>query len=98
MALINNIKTERSDELTVLVVYTVEAHPMGDISPYYGFENTGEQNFEDGVLEPQAVTYGQRVEQAAVMKDALGLQTRVLIDGPCNEWWTANGQALIMPT
>ena len=24
-----------------------------------------EQNFEDGVLEPQAVTYGQRVEQAA---------------------------------
>lgn len=93
VALINNIKTERSDELTVLVVYTVEAHPYGDISPYYGFENTGEQNFEDGVLEPQAVTYGQRVEQAAVMKDALGLQTRVLIDGPCNEWWTANGQA-----
>jgi hypothetical protein len=91
--LINTLHNEYGDDMHIFVIYTVEAHPYGDISPYYGFENTGEQNFDAGVLVPQAETYGERKATAEEMIAELGLEATVLLDGPCNEWWINYGSS-----
>lgn len=91
--LINTLQAEYADNMHIFVIYTVEAHPYGDISPYYGFENTGEQNFDAGILVPQADTYGERKSSASDMIEDLGLEATVLLDGPCNEWWINYGSS-----
>ncbi len=73
-----------------LIIYTVEAHPYQDISPYYGYVNPGFKNLKDGVLFDQATTYGMRRQLAEQMADDLSIDLTVVIDGPCNEFWIAS--------
>lgn len=81
------------DQIKVYVVYTVEAHPMLDISPYSGQVWTTSTNEQDGVLYEQPETYGQRMAIVADMIADLNIVPPILIDGPCNEWWSHFGPA-----
>ncbi len=76
----------------LLLVYTLEAHPIQDISPYFGYVSVG-RNLQDDILYRQPTTYGARREVARDMLAALDVRQRVVIDGPCNEWWWAYGPA-----
>ncbi|MDQ3101137.1 MAG: T9SS type A sorting domain-containing protein [Bacteroidota bacterium] len=93
MPLINQIQQTYGDQLTTVVVYTAEAHPDQDISPYFGAVNTHEANFAEGILYQQPTTYGQRLSIAADMLAAMTIEVPVFIDGPCNEWWNYYGPA-----
>jgi hypothetical protein len=100
---INSVATYYEGQLKVFVVYTVEAHPHIDISPYFGEVWTGSRNFSDDVLLRQPTTYGERQENIDVMLGAFNLVPEILLDGPCNQWWEFYGPApnnayLIDPT
>jgi hypothetical protein len=90
---INSLTSYYQDQIEVLVVYGVEAHPHLDNSPYSGNVWTGDRNFDEGVLVPQAATYGQRIEAFAEMQQSHTLLPEVLFDGPCNNWWLNFGPA-----
>lgn len=85
-----NLSVLYADYLDFLLVYTVEAHPIDSVSPYYGYVNVMQQNLSEGILIAQAVTYGQRKQTAQQMVDALGIDVPLVIDGPCNEFWIAS--------
>lgn len=79
--------------VSIFIVYTVEAHPKTDPSPYRGTEWTTAENVNAGILFRQPTTYGERLDMIAVMDSALTIPVPVLVDGPCNEWWTHFGPA-----
>ena len=91
--LINDLQNQYGDELNIFIIYTVEAHPSGDISPYFGFENVGNQNIQQGILYSQPDTYGERKSIVEDMLIAMTIDVPVLIDGVCNEWWAHFGPA-----
>ncbi|TVR40505.1 MAG: T9SS C-terminal target domain-containing protein [Cryomorphaceae bacterium] len=92
IAPINAIVDYYGDLLNAYYVYTVEAHPHIDISPYNGQLWTGQRNFDDGVLIRQAVTYGDRLEAIDEMLENYTPIPQILVDGPCNEFWLNYGQ------
>lgn len=80
-------------QLKVYVVYTLEAHPIVDLSPYSGTVWTTAQNQQAGVLFRQPTTYGARKALIDSMVQAAYLRPEVLVDGPCNPWWQHFGPA-----
>lgn len=90
---INQVISTYGNDLKVLVIYTVEAHPDQDISPYFGVVNTGNTNLQAGILYRQPTTYGERKIIAQDLLDSLPLNCPLLIDGPCDEWWSHYGPA-----
>lgn len=90
---INNMATFYSGLLNIIVVYTPEAHPNNDICPYTGTVFVGNQNIQDNIFYPQPTTYGERVAMVDTMNAHLTIIPPVVVDGPCNEWWTHFGPA-----
>ncbi|MFN0176190.1 MAG: deiodinase-like protein [Saprospiraceae bacterium] len=90
---INQIIAEFGTEVITCVIYTVEAHPEIDISPYFGYVNTGSPNINAGILYRQPNTYGERLDIVADMLAEMNIQAPVYVDGPCNEWWSVFGPA-----
>ncbi|MFN0275004.1 MAG: T9SS type A sorting domain-containing protein [Chitinophagales bacterium] len=84
---INNLKDLYGNALNIFLVYTVEAHPVIDISPYYGYVNTGSENLDAEILYRQPTTYGERKSLVENMINAEDISVPILIDGPCNTWW-----------
>lgn len=88
---INDVVSLYGSLLTTIIVYTPEAHPYLDISPYFGAVNTGQANIDAGILYEQPETYGER---KAVLQDMLGnmqIDAPIYLDGPCNNWWNYYG-------
>lgn len=90
---LNAIATYYADEMSTFIVNTLEAHPHNDISPYSGTVWTTDRNFTDGVLYEQPDTYGERLEIIEEMRDALAIVPEILVDDPCNQWWSHYGPA-----
>lgn len=93
VAQINNVAATYGSQISTLIVYTVEAHPDIDTSPYFGYVNTGQANINAGILYRQPTTYGERKAVVQDMIDSMQPNVPVLIDGPCNEWWAHYGPA-----
>lgn len=91
-SLINLVEATYGDQITIAVIYTVEAHPT-DISPYFGYPNPGSANTNQGILYPQPTTYGERLDIIDDMYDNLTLNFPLYIDGPCNLWLETYGPA-----
>lgn len=89
---INAVTNYYGEDLTVLIVNTVEAHPL-DVSPYSGTIWTGEPNFIEEVLYPQPTTYGERLNVISDMLSEMAVVPEVLVDDPCNQWWLNFGPA-----
>ena len=90
---INALVNQLGDQLEVIVIYELEAHPFNDISPYFGYENPGQANIAEGILYNQPDTYGERKNMVATMLSEVNIQAPIYIDGPCNEWWSNFGPA-----
>jgi hypothetical protein len=90
---INELNDSFGNDVHIIVVYTVEAHPQVDTSPYFGFVNPGSQNNNQGILYRQPTTYGERKAIVNEMLDEETIDVPILIDGPCNSWWTHFGPA-----
>lgn len=81
------------DRVRFLVVYTLEAHPVGSKSPYDDEEWLTLFNRMTGVRVPQASTDDERMNQAKLTRDRLYRQSTVLVDTMDNEIWSAYGGA-----
>ena len=88
---INSVVATYGDELTTVIIYTVEAHPDQDISPYFGVVNTGAQNISAGILYRQPTTYGERKDVLDALTLDMQIDAPIYLDGPCNEWWDYYG-------
>lgn len=88
---INSVAAQYADQLTTIIVYTPEAHPDLDISPYFGAVNTGQANINAGILYQQPTTYAERKAVLQDMITDLDIDVPVFLDGPCNDWWNYYG-------
>lgn len=79
--------------LNICVVYTLEAHPDNTYSAYLGYLDVGPANVQANILYPQPATYGQRVKMVDTLNAHLNVNSIILVDGPCNEWWSHFGPA-----
>lgn len=91
VAVINDVVSLYGNQLTTIIVYTPEAHPYLDISPYFGAVNTGQENMNAGILYEQPETYGERKAVLQDMLDSMQIAAPVYLDGPCNTWWNYYG-------
>ena len=89
---INQVVSTYGNQVEVYVVYTLEAHPT-DTSVYFGYVNIGTANQNAGILFPQPVTYGERKHMVDTMSYWATVNAPILLDGPCNPWWTTFGPA-----
>jgi hypothetical protein len=90
---INAMTAFYGSQLKIYVIYTVEAHPSVNPSPYSGAIWLTSQNQSAGILFAQPATYGQRKAMVDTMNAHLTINAPVLVDGPCNEWWSHFGPA-----
>jgi hypothetical protein len=88
---INKVDSIYQGQLQVYIIYTVEAHPDIDVSPYSGNVWTTSTNITEGVLYRQPTTYGERMAVVDSMLNHYYIRPDILIDGPCNEWWLNYG-------
>ncbi|MDQ3191861.1 MAG: T9SS type A sorting domain-containing protein [Bacteroidota bacterium] len=93
MPALNSIYTTYGNDLKVFIINVVEAHPVVDPSPYSGTVWVTSQNQQQGVLYRQPKTYGQRKAQVDTMLSKMTILPTILLDGPCNEWWSHFGPA-----
>lgn len=85
--IINTLQELYGDQINIYIVYTVEAHPFGEFSPYLPTDFVGEENIAEGILYSQPNSYGERKAILSDMLEAETINVPVFIDGPCNEWW-----------
>jgi hypothetical protein len=90
---LNALVQRHGPAITVLVVYTVEAHPEADSCPYTDMRWPAGLVENDPVHCRQPATYGERREIVRTMLDTLSIVPRVVIDGPSNPWWWTFGPA-----
>jgi hypothetical protein len=90
---LNELAERYRSLLDIVIIYVVEAHPAVDPSPYFGVENVTPQNRYADILVRQPRTYGERRALVDSLLSRFAITPPVVIDGPCNEWWNAFGQA-----
>lgn len=79
-------------DVAVAMLYTIEAHPSGDPSPYAeGREWLTPQNRREGLLCRQPRTLEERLERAQEFQDRLGISVPIFVDGMENQAWQALG-------
>lgn len=84
---------EFGDKLNFLVLYTLEAHPKGDASPYSDREWVTPANEKEGVIFPQPKTTADRLALAKKCVASVKLDGAVAIDTMENATWKAYGGA-----
>lgn len=92
-SILNQVVQDYGGIVEVALIYTVEAHPFGDISPYFGYENPGNANIQQGILYAQPTTYGERLDIIDDMLEAMNIDFPIYVDGPCNAWLETFGPA-----
>jgi hypothetical protein len=90
---LNDMTNFYAGQLQVYVIYGVEAHPINDPSPYSGFEWVTSENTSEGVLFEQPDTYGERINMVDSLLANYTVTPEILLDGPCNQWWSVFGPA-----
>jgi len=93
MVVLDEVAASYPDVVETLIVYTLEAHPQAENSPYLGFVYPTPSNIEEGILYDQPNTYGERKSIAQDFIDAMGITHPVFLDDPCNSWWDNFGPA-----
>jgi len=80
-------------DVNVILLYTIEAHPKGDASPYR--PDQGEwvtpQNQREGILKPQPKTLGERLALARDLHERLAGVAPMYVDSMENIAWKALG-------
>jgi hypothetical protein len=84
---------EFGDRVNFLMVYTVEAHPKGDPSPYSGKEWVTPKNEQEGILFRQPANQEERMSRARECIQKEKLSASVVVDTMDNAVWKAYGSA-----
>jgi len=81
------------DRLNVVIVYVIEAHPVGSVCPYKGVEDVTPENERDGILRRQPTTLEERLDLAQEFKRYLRVSTPIYVDTTSDQAWRAFGAA-----
>lgn len=84
---------EFGERVNFVVLYTIEAHPKGDPSPYSGKEWTTSANEQIGLLIPQPKTVEERLARAKTCVADTHVSVPVVVDTMDNATWKAYGSA-----
>lgn len=90
---LNRLYGKYKDRAAFFLLYTVEAHPATDPSPYRPGEWLTEQNIREGILLRQPKSYPERVTLASRCQADLGSPVPVLVDEMDNSTWIRYGRA-----
>jgi thiol-disulfide isomerase/thioredoxin len=88
-----SLAKEFGDRVNFLVIYTIEAHPKGDPSPYSGKEWVTPKNEQEGILFRQPSKQEERVARARECIQRQKLSVPVVVDTMDNQAWKAYGSA-----
>ncbi len=95
MAATEALNSKYDDRIHFIIVYVIEAHPVGSSSPYsQGEEWTGPASIDAAgcdIIQP--VSYEERVTTARQMAAELGITVPVLIDEMDDAVWYTYGPA-----
>lgn len=81
------------DQLNIVIIYVIEAHPVGSICPYKGVEDITPENEREGILRKQPKELEDRLELAQEFKRLLRINTPIYIDNMKDEAWKGFGAA-----
>lgn len=90
---VDGISKKYGNAVAVIVVYTIDAHPKGDICPYTGSEWVPRDNERDEVLVRQPTDQAQRLELARQFQQRFSDKAIVLVDTMDDKSWKALGSA-----
>jgi hypothetical protein len=82
---------EYKKRLNVAVLYVIDAHPKGDLSPYSGEEWVTKKNIEEGILIRQPRNQDERISRAVELQELLGLSAPIMVDNMDNIGWESIG-------
>ena len=82
---------EYKKRLNVAVLYVIDAHPKGDLSPYSGEEWVTKENIEEGILIRQPRNQDERISRAVELQELLGLSAPIMVDNMDNIGWESIG-------
>ena len=85
--------TEYGDRATFFLIYSIEAHPKGDPSPYSNTEWVTEPNRSRGILYRQPANKDGRTKLAEDARADLNITVPILVDDMENSAWQAYGKA-----
>ncbi len=87
------ISEKYGKKLNVVIVYVIEAHPVGSVCPYKGHEEVTAENQRDGILRKQPTTLDDRLDLAKDFKHYLRIDLPIYVDTLDNQAWKAFGAA-----
>ena len=80
-------------QLNIVIVYVIEAHPVGSVCPYKDVEDVTPENERDGILRKQPKTAEERLQLAAEFQRLLRIETPIYVDNIKDEAWRGLGAA-----
>lgn len=90
----NELFSKYGDSVNFIIVYTIEAHPIGTASPYSDKEWPLNYSTDaDGNPISQPLTYDERLDLAKKTIEEQGIDVPILIDEMDNPIWCTYGQA-----
>lgn len=89
----SGLEEDFRDRVHFLLIYTVEAHPVGSKSPYHEEEWDTLWNRLTGVRVRQPEDEEGRLERARSSHEKLGLEPLMVVDGMDNAVWQSYGAA-----
>ncbi len=87
------IAEKYGEKLNVVIVYVIEAHPVGSVCPYKGVEEVTPENQRDGILRQQPTTLDDRIKLAGQFERYLRVELPIYVDTMDNQAWKAFGAA-----
>jgi hypothetical protein len=99
---VEELAKKYQDRINVAVLYTIEAHPVIDPSPYAAYspelesaehpgERAGGNRGEDGYARRQPTDLEERMLLAEEFKDVVRVEVPMVMDGMSNQAWKALG-------
>ena len=84
---------EFGDRINIVILYTIEAHPQGDDSPYRPGEGewVTPMNQKEGILHRQPTALDERLKLARDLNQRFGKFAPMLVDDMDNTAWTKLG-------
>lgn len=76
-----------------MMIYTIEAHPKGDVCPYSSREWVTEENENEKIFHRQPAKRSERLKIAEEARSKLNIEMPLFLDTMVNSAWNAYGKA-----
>ncbi|GEM_PF-2071986 len=90
-AAVDRIYEEFRDRAHVVLLYTIEAHPIRSKSPYSDEEWLTPRNVQEEIFVEEPKTLDERIARAKAYKKRMGIQAPLYVDNMDNEAWKRLG-------